>query len=247
MTRERPDSAPILVLDTASPVVSVAVGIADAVLAVRRLELRRSSEKLLDAVDAVLADADVVLEDLRGVAALRGPGSFTGLRVGLGTALGWHQALDLPATGLDGHEVLALAATRFGVKPGGEITAAVDALRGAWCVRTFRIKSCGLPEASGVRRLVKATELVRALRATNRPVIGFGVEALDELDGADDLELLAAPPLAPVGLELAAHVDWDPGLLVQPIYFREPAVSVSKKDPAPPPLPTETPAAAQAG
>lgn len=251
MTKERPDSAPILVLDTASPVVSVAVGIADAVLAVRRLELRRSSEKLLDAVDAVLADADVVLEDLRGVAALRGPGSFTGLRVGLGTALGWHQALDLPATGLDGHEVLAMAATRFGVQPGDEVTAAVDALRGAWCVRTFRIRSSGLPEANGVRRLVKSAELVRVLRATGRPVIGFGVEALEEFDapadGDDDLELLAAPPLAPVGLELAAHLDWDPGLLVQPIYFREPAVSVSKKDPTPPPLPAERPATAQAG
>lgn len=242
MTRERPDSAPILVLDTASPVVSVAVGIADAVLAVRRLELRRSSEKLLDTVDAVLAEADVVLEDLRGVAALRGPGSFTGLRVGLGTVLGWHQALNLPATGLDGHEVLALAATRCGVKPGQEVTAAVDALRGAWCVRTFRIESSGLPEATSVRRLVQSAELLRALRATGRPVIGFGVEALAELGGdeADDLEILAAPPLAPVGLELAVHADWDPGLLVQPIYFREPAVSVSKKDPAPLPLPAET-------
>ena len=106
MSREPADSAPILVLDTASPVVSVAVGIADAVLAERRLELRRSSEKLLDAVDAALADADVVLDDLRGVAALRGPGSFTGLRVALGTAMGWHQALNIPATGLDGHEVV---------------------------------------------------------------------------------------------------------------------------------------------
>lgn len=264
MVRDSPHHAPILVLDTASPVVSVAIGVADSVLAVRRLELRRSSEKLLDAVDAVLAESGVVLEDLRGVAALRGPGSFTGLRVGLGTALGWHQALELPATGLDGHEVLALAATRFGVKPGGEVTAAVDALRGAWCVRTFRIKSCGLPEAMGVRRLVQSAELVRALRATGRPVIGFGVEALAELEdhdagntdagktdaaaGDDDLEILAAPPLAPVGLELAAHVDWDPSLLVQPIYFREPAVSVSKRDPTPPPLrvgPGET--AAQTG
>ncbi|MDA8020236.1 MAG: tRNA (adenosine(37)-N6)-threonylcarbamoyltransferase complex dimerization subunit type 1 TsaB [Thermoanaerobaculia bacterium] len=247
MSRDRPDSAPVLVLDTASPVVSLAVGIGDKVFAERRLELRRSSEKLLDAVDAMLAEADIVLDDLSGAAAVRGPGSFTGLRVGLGTVLGWHQALELRATGLDGHEVLALAATRLGVEPGQEVTAAVDALRGDWCVRTFRIESSELPEPAGVRRLVSTPELIRALQTTGRPVIGFGVEELASHDDATDLQILAAPPLAPAALELARQTEWDPGLLVQPIYFREPAVSVSKRDPAPPPVPDEEPRTAQAG
>lgn len=237
MPRRSP-TAPILVLDTASPVVSVALGDAKSLLAERRLELRRSSEKLLDAVDEVLADAGLPLEDVRGVAALRGPGSFTGLRVGLGTAIGWHQALDLPATGLDGHEVLALAASRrLGDRAEGrQVTAAVDALRGAWCVRSYRLGG-GRPEPLDERRLLESAELADELRSLRRAVVGFGVAALGLREQGDDLEIMAAPPLAPVALALSETLDWDPGLLVQPIYFREPAVSQSKKDPAPPSVP----------
>jgi tRNA threonylcarbamoyladenosine biosynthesis protein TsaB len=54
------------------------------------------SERLLAAVDRLLADCGLAPADLEGLAVSVGPGSFTGLRVGLATVKGLAMALDLP-------------------------------------------------------------------------------------------------------------------------------------------------------
>jgi tRNA threonylcarbamoyladenosine biosynthesis protein TsaB len=54
------------------------------------------SERLLAAVDRLLADCGLAPADLDGLAVSVGPGSFTGLRVGLATVKGLAMALDLP-------------------------------------------------------------------------------------------------------------------------------------------------------
>jgi tRNA threonylcarbamoyladenosine biosynthesis protein TsaB len=54
------------------------------------------SERLMAAVDRVLADAHWAPRDLDGLAVSIGPGSFTGLRIGVSTAKGLAWALDLP-------------------------------------------------------------------------------------------------------------------------------------------------------
>ena len=91
-TMPSPD-APILALDTGSPTVGLALGDGKKMLAVRSIELRQSSERLLRNLEDLLRETGTPLTDLRGIAVLKGPGSFTGLRVGLGTVLGLHQAL----------------------------------------------------------------------------------------------------------------------------------------------------------
>jgi tRNA threonylcarbamoyladenosine biosynthesis protein TsaB len=54
------------------------------------------SERLLAAVDRLLSDCGLAPADLEGLAVSVGPGSFTGLRVGLATVKGLAMALDLP-------------------------------------------------------------------------------------------------------------------------------------------------------
>ena len=61
-------------------------------------------------VQEVLTEAGVGVRDLGGIAVLRGPGSFTGLRIGLATVLGLHQALGVPATAIPSLPVLAASA-----------------------------------------------------------------------------------------------------------------------------------------
>lgn len=78
------------------------------VLACRELAVAGSAMRhLAPAVRDVLADMDMAPADLAGVACVRGPGAFTGLRMILATALGLAQAADLPTAGLDHLPLLA--------------------------------------------------------------------------------------------------------------------------------------------
>src|SRR3954449_10890345 len=123
---------PLLALDTGSPLVSVALARDGAVVAARSVEQERSSTRLLEMVREVLEEAGIRIGDLGGIAVLRGPGSFTGSRIGLATALGLHQALGIPATALPSLQALA-----FSMGTAGRVIASVDALRGDWSAQGF--------------------------------------------------------------------------------------------------------------
>ena len=103
-------------------------------LAERQSPSGRSSPGLVPMIDALLSDVDSEVGELGGILALRGPGSFTGLRVGLATCLGLHQALGVPATPLTTFEALAA------VSPEANLTvmAAVESIRQTWLVQAFR-------------------------------------------------------------------------------------------------------------
>src|SRR4030095_16768186 len=65
------------------------------------------SERLMVAVDRLLADAGWTVTDLEGIAVSVGPGSFTGLRVGIATAKGLAVALGLPVAPVPTLDALA--------------------------------------------------------------------------------------------------------------------------------------------
>lgn len=221
MDREYSDpshSAPaLLVVDTGSPVASVAVGPSGGVVAVRVVEQRRSSEALLRLITEALDEAGLALADLGGLLGLGGPGSFTGLRVGLSTLLGLHQATGLPATAWETFDVLAAAAAGR-----GRILAAVDALRGEWFTRLF-VDGRAAEEAT-LRRPADLADLAPCT------ISAFGARAL--LTAAGDPARCAAhepEELASVALALAARRPpvWDPARLTHPLYLRPAAITPS--------------------
>jgi len=67
------------------------------------------SERLLGAIDSVIADAGWSPRDLQGLAVAVGPGSFTGLRVGISTVKGLALALDVPVTAVPTLDAMAAA------------------------------------------------------------------------------------------------------------------------------------------
>jgi tRNA threonylcarbamoyladenosine biosynthesis protein TsaB len=86
----------ILAMDTATPVLSAALTAGD-----RRWYRETDaglghSELLLNMVDGLLKDAGIGPEDLEAVACMKGPGSFTGLRIGFSAAKGMALALGIP-------------------------------------------------------------------------------------------------------------------------------------------------------
>ncbi|MEX6508858.1 tRNA (adenosine(37)-N6)-threonylcarbamoyltransferase complex dimerization subunit type 1 TsaB [Jiella sp. M17.18] len=83
------------------------------------------AERLMGVIDGVLADAGAIYGDVARLAVSVGPGSFTGLRVGVAAARGLALALGVPAVGIGTLEVLA--APHLGDRP---ILSVLDARRG---------------------------------------------------------------------------------------------------------------------
>ncbi|HVT18301.1 MAG TPA: tRNA (adenosine(37)-N6)-threonylcarbamoyltransferase complex dimerization subunit type 1 TsaB [Thermoanaerobaculia bacterium] len=162
----------ILAIDTGSPLVSVALGRRGSPAAARAVAVERSSRQLLALVAEVLDELGARPADLGGVVALRGPGGFTGLRVGLATALGFHQALGIKALALPTLLTQAAWWSAAGAPealpaagPPDVIISAVDALRGEWSAQAF---APGLfPRALCEMALAAGDELARL--APSRP------------------------------------------------------------------------------
>jgi len=92
----------LLIVDTATrtPVVALADG-AGTLLGEQRWESRhRHGEELLERIDRLLSEAGVRKSALSGVIVGTGPGSFTGLRIGLATAKTIAYSLDVPLVGV---------------------------------------------------------------------------------------------------------------------------------------------------
>jgi tRNA threonylcarbamoyladenosine biosynthesis protein TsaB len=87
----------VLGIETATPVCSVGLTDGEKVLARTSEEAgRRHSIVLVDMVERTLKEAGVSRHQLEGIAVSAGPGSFTGLRIGMGLAKGICMSLDIP-------------------------------------------------------------------------------------------------------------------------------------------------------
>ncbi len=219
-----------MALDTGSPTTSVALGHGSRLLGARDAGGGRSSARLLGLVDELLATHELAPARIARILAARGPGSFTGLRVGLATALGLHQALQVPATAIGTLPVLARAAADC--EDPRPIVAVVDALRGEWFAQVFT--GGARPAAAGEAAIVAPERL--AAWAPCR-VTGFALDQLPPtLTQHDEVEILPASGLAPVLLAIAndSDLDWDPAPLVAPLYLRPPAAAQRGGSPAAP-------------
>ena len=99
----------VLGIETATAVCAVALVDDDVVRAERRYEIPQAhSEKLMECVDDCLKSAGLALSSIDGIAISIGPGSFTGLRIGLSVAKGLAFATDKPVVGVPTLEALAV-------------------------------------------------------------------------------------------------------------------------------------------
>jgi tRNA threonylcarbamoyladenosine biosynthesis protein TsaB len=105
----------VLSLDTASPNPSVAVLCGDRLFEQALPADGRASEELLPAVARAFASAREELSGCERIAVCAGPGSFTGVRVGLATAWGIGRALGIPVEAVSTLEALAEAARHPGL------------------------------------------------------------------------------------------------------------------------------------
>jgi tRNA threonylcarbamoyladenosine biosynthesis protein TsaB len=111
-------------------VLDVAIGSERVLASAREIMARGHQERLAPMAQAVMAEAGLSFDKLDRIAVTVGPGSFTGLRVGIAFAKGLALALNKPAVGIGTLEALAADAS-------GLVFPAIDARRGQLYLQAF--------------------------------------------------------------------------------------------------------------
>jgi tRNA threonylcarbamoyladenosine biosynthesis protein TsaB len=195
----------ILGIDTCGPTGSIALGraAADAVEILGQNELagRSYSATLLSSVTEVLAAAGAELRQLEAIVVVNGPGSFTGIRVGLSTAKGFAEGARIPLVAVSRLEVLAASA--------GVACAALDAHREEIYLRLAELGLAepGLTEPAAAPRelLAGAEELVALAPPARVAVCDESAARLLATAWPNAEELRVAAPTAADALRLCAE------------------------------------------
>ncbi|HXV00224.1 MAG TPA: tRNA (adenosine(37)-N6)-threonylcarbamoyltransferase complex dimerization subunit type 1 TsaB [Caulobacteraceae bacterium] len=206
----------ILVVDTCLAMCQAALVRGGVALASSREPMVRGhQERLAPMVSEVMAAAGVRLAEVERIAVTAGPGSFTGLRVGLAFAKGLALALERPCLGVG--TLAALAASEAG---DGFRTAAIDAGRGAVYLQCF----AGEDELSAPDRLPLETAAARIIQiGRDQMLIGPQASALAlVLPGSTPVDLAAPSPLAIAGLAAKSPV-----VPPRPLYLRAPDAKIA--------------------
>jgi tRNA threonylcarbamoyladenosine biosynthesis protein TsaB len=99
----------LLTIDTSTATCSVALTVGERLVAEHLLSLQKTlASRLLHSVDAALRVAELTVADLDGIGVALGPGSFTGLRIGVATVKGLALASGRPVTGFSSLAMLAM-------------------------------------------------------------------------------------------------------------------------------------------
>ncbi len=168
----------ILALDTSVQTCSVALHDNGSVLARSQQLAKGHSRLILPMIDELLAEAGLSLGQVDALALTIGPGSFTGLRIGISVVQGLAFGADIPVVPLSTLRTLAAGAIRrYGVQPQGTILPAFDARMGEiyW----------GLYQNIDGKPVVCHEDAVNAPEAVGRPQNGVsdGVVSLGVGDG----------------------------------------------------------------
>jgi tRNA threonylcarbamoyladenosine biosynthesis protein TsaB len=224
--------ATILALDTSTLVASVAVVAGGRTIAAIEARASTHSEKLLPAIDAAIRQAGRGATDLDAIACGAGPGSFTGLRIGLATAKGLCFALGKPLL-----LVSSLAALAHGAGSPELTLALLDARKHEVYAGLYRAAQPVAPDAV-LPPAQLAEHVARAAAGAPVVVVGDGAAAYPEAAAACGVILAGAratPAAASVAALAAARLsrgESDDLITAAPSYIR-----ASEAELAVPPIP----------
>lgn len=148
------------------------------------------SRTLLPMAEDMLKNAELSIKDVDMIAVAHGPGSFTGIRIGVSTVKGLAWAADKPCVGVSTLEAMAW----HGLSAGGYICPVMDARRSQVYNAIFKIED-GRPIRVTEDRPIALSELADEVRALNAPVflVGDGTELTRKYFESAGIPCVAAP------------------------------------------------------
>ena len=155
-------STKILAVDTATENCSVALLVGDEVISRCEYAPREHTTKILPMVDTVLAEAGLKLNQLDALAYGQGPGSFTGVRIGIGIAQGLAFGADLPMVGVS--TLAAMAQGTYRVHQAENVLSAIDARMGELYWGQYQRKVDGDWQVVGAEQVISPEALVESMK-----------------------------------------------------------------------------------
>ncbi|NJI21824.1 tRNA (adenosine(37)-N6)-threonylcarbamoyltransferase complex dimerization subunit type 1 TsaB [Aeromonas veronii] len=217
----------ILAVDTATEACSAALLVGDKLFSRWEEAPRDHTRKILPMVQAVLEDAGISLSDLDAIAFGRGPGSFTGVRIGISVAQGLAFGAGVPLIGIS--TLAAMAQGAYRVDGAQQVLTAIDARMnevyfGRYELIDGRMQLVGDEVVSDPAALVDA----RGKLASRVTCVGTGFETYGEtLSGLAD-ELAVSQVRFPAAEDMLplARAAWLAGEAVPveqatPVYLRD--------------------------
>lgn len=208
----------LLAIDTSSFVLSCALAEKDKLVAEWTVQKRLThSEQLIPHMDEILKDAGVDQKEITAIAAAKGPGSFTGLRIGLATAKTAAYIWGVPLIGVDTLEALVwnLVGARAFILP------LLDAQRGNVYAAMYGSFDEIWQEAPA--EAASIDEVVKAAASHGGPIlaVGEGAEMYREKLLAEGIQV--APPhnccARASSVAMAAFVRWEKGQIDDPLQL----------------------------
>ena len=222
----------ILALDTTTNHGSVALCCNGRLVAERRWTAAEShSTMLLPEIEASMRACGTGWGDLTHLVAVNGPGSFTGIRIGLGTVQGLAHALGRPILAVSALEALANAAP-VETRP---IHAVLDARRNQVFHQLFNRSTQAAPLPSYPPQCEEGAEWLRRLPKTPGRFIGSGAllyrREIEKLGGAylvlPALDFLAGQAAQIAAQRISSGTDHG-GITINALYLRPPDVLLPK-------------------
>ncbi|MFB0926791.1 MAG: tRNA (adenosine(37)-N6)-threonylcarbamoyltransferase complex dimerization subunit type 1 TsaB [Acidimicrobiales bacterium] len=223
----------ILGIESATAQVGCAIGGHEGVLAsAHSARGRRHAESLAPQIEFTLAQARIDISEISAVAVDVGPGLFTGLRVGISTAMATAFGLSVPMIGVSSLDLLA-----FPVRHTRRLIAAtIDARRGELFTAFYRQVPGGVQRVSEPQ-VVTPDDLYGELQAASTECLVVGDGALryrDMLEGLTKVEIAdeslaypSASSLVALAHARALREEFVQPTEIKPLYLRRPDAEIN--------------------
>ncbi|MBA9029179.1 tRNA (adenosine(37)-N6)-threonylcarbamoyltransferase complex dimerization subunit type 1 TsaB [Peribacillus huizhouensis] len=168
----------VLAIDTSNFTLGIALTDGDQVVGEYVTNLKKNhSLRVMPAIESLLRDCDTKPSELEKIVVAKGPGSYTGVRIGVTIAKTLAWTLNIPLVGISSLEALAANGRYFN----GMISPLFDARRGQIYTGLYQFTESGLESCSEDKNIL-AVEWAQKLKELNIPVLFVGQDIMIHAD-----------------------------------------------------------------
>lgn len=225
--------AKILQIETATQVCSVALSMNGKTISVKEeIGQNLHASNLTLFIDEVIKAAGLAYSDLDAIAVSKGPGSYTGLRIGVSTAKGLCYALDKPLIAIETLKMMAVGFLAQNPDYPGLICPMIDARRMEVYTTIFDSELNELAPTSA--KIIDETSFAELLAENQINFIGDGAEKCAEIlthsnASFDNANFNSAQYLSPLAHKAFEQIAFEDVAYFEPFYLKDFVVTQPKK------------------